>query len=434
MVAQDEVLLKIFGPDSSLRIQSKTTLAATLAKVQEHHEVCCDPTMRGLLAGQGVVGRQASKIRLLSIPALLGVMRLRGASRSMRTPLEMLDYDALFEQQLSGGLQPLAEQSGTDTESRQPQVDDDSLDDEQPEDRQMQPRSQVAPAAPRQPLRAQLSQPRRAASRITPLRLSRAPHSGWHADDADSSEDDLHVDSVRALAAVGAAADDEWTEGGGDDDDELFDPDASEEDARLARALRKEADAISRRMPFPCSPLSGSRAATAGRYTSSQLTQRFGLTDRELKSMRGLSREVSTLMFTAADPGINLLRTESFGGPLAPSTLDRLRKDVLKYLGFLANIRDMGNKRLTLSLFGNKELFLAYLEFLDARGVRTAELLKQVQVAIKVNSFLSSALQKDDNFSLQALNNPHEKVLRHFRTLQRELHRRERRHRGADVR
>lgn len=39
-------------------------LAAALKKVSDHHEVCADPTIRSLLAGVGVVGKQAAKLRL----------------------------------------------------------------------------------------------------------------------------------------------------------------------------------------------------------------------------------------------------------------------------------------------------------------------------------------------------------------------------------
>jgi hypothetical protein len=173
---------------------------------------------------------------------------------------------------------------------------------------------------------------------------------------------------------------------------------------------------------------------TVGRYTKAQLTKRFGLLDKELGSLKRLSRHVDTLLKTAADPGVNPIKAGSFGGALAPSTLQRLKKDVLKYLGFLTNIKGWDWKRLSMSQFANMKQFAAYLDFLDARGVRVGELVKQVQVGIKVNTYMSNLIIQGSGYSTRTLDNPHAQAVLQLRAIQGQLAHRQRRAKGADVR
>lgn len=102
LVALDDVYKTVFGQTSTLAVRTKQTLREALEAVcraspsQLYTEVSHDKDVRDLLFRAGVVGRTAAVVKLLSVPALMALMRKRHATAAMIAPLAMLDLPNLF--------------------------------------------------------------------------------------------------------------------------------------------------------------------------------------------------------------------------------------------------------------------------------------------------------------------------------------------------
>lgn len=99
LVALDEVALEVFGLDSPVHIKSKETLRKALLEfdtTQGQWEVCSDTRVRSLLAQADVVGRNTSKVTLLSKAAIISLLQLRGARAGMVSALHAINVREAF--------------------------------------------------------------------------------------------------------------------------------------------------------------------------------------------------------------------------------------------------------------------------------------------------------------------------------------------------
>lgn len=145
------------------------------------------------------------------------------------------------------------------------------------------------------------------------------------------------------------------------------------------------------------------------RYSS-----RFGLKPTEMTT--SLLQEISVLMATAEDPSINLKRAKVFRGSLADSTINRMNKDVLKYMGYLAHIKNWSLEDLSIAAYANVDTFFDFIKFVEWRGVNTTELKKQTSLAMRVNKFLENILILSPDDALL-----HARAAEHIQKLQDEL-------------
>lgn len=105
MVAFEEVRLKFFGPASPLHLSSKETLRNWLKALRPpegHHEVCTDAGIKGMLTRAGVLGHTASKVCLLSIQAVIALLKRRAAGPGWIQPLQALDLPNMFTGRIAG--------------------------------------------------------------------------------------------------------------------------------------------------------------------------------------------------------------------------------------------------------------------------------------------------------------------------------------------
>ena len=133
------------------------------------------------------------------------------------------------------------------------------------------------------------------------------------------------------------------------------------------------------------------KPGSKGRFTDQQLKCRFGL--KEVEAPRQLKRHVDMFLEALRAP-VDLLRDGICDAPLGKHTVGRIQKDVYKYLGFLVNIQRSPASTLSLAVFANTQAFSDYLEFLNARGVGTMEIGKQVLVGKRVNIYLKNLMRK----------------------------------------
>jgi hypothetical protein len=211
-------------------------------------------------------------------------------------------------------------------------------------------------------------------------------------------------------------------------------------DQLLRQAFRLEAERMRMRQPSVHLPLphvgGGTNAAppdpARGRYTPAQLKSRFGLKEADAPSK--LLRYINIFISCATDKGIPALRAGVYDGWQSDSTMQRARKDMLKFLGYLCNICGWEVKTLTLSVYSNSQLFANYLGFLSKRQVRTGELIVQVQLAARINKFLSNLLAQKAGAPFDTHDNVHRRAANHMLSLVKELRSRQRREQGADVR
>jgi hypothetical protein len=198
--------------------------------------------------------------------------------------------------------------------------------------------------------------------------------------------------------------------------------------SRLLRdAFRREADhyaALERQQlyrPVEAARLGGQQAAN---MPSSQR-----LTLKRESMPASLKRELDVFAETAQDPGVNLLRANVFTTRVADSTMDRLMKDIRKYLGYVHYVKGRPLARLSLSSFSEVPILCDYLDYLEQRGVRPTELKVQATTASKVTQFLVNLVERNGPEAEDL-----RRSLRPLQYLQQELAHKIRREKGATVR
>lgn len=169
----------------------------------------------------------------------------------------------------------------------------------------------------------------------------------------------LSVSLVPALAwtITLAVSEDAFTDG-------LNDTRAGGMAGALARAFRKEA---SRQGPRAL-PQRITLGDTA-RWPQDLLKPRSRFAMKEDDLCKEAKREVEVFVRTATDPLPNLLRSEVYVGAQSAATMDKTKKDILKYLGFVVNVKRWPAEAACLSVYGNVDMFFDYLSFLLVRGV-----------------------------------------------------------------
>jgi hypothetical protein len=197
----------------------------------------------------------------------------------------------------------------------------------------------------------------------------------------------------------------------------------------LRRAVAEEAEMAQAPDRFRLAP--GGLDAAAARLGATQGLNgsRFGLKKDDVPA--GLGQEIALLVETAQDKGVNLLRSGVFTTALADSTVDRLVKDVLKYMGYLQNIRRWGSAQLSLVAFNSMTCFFDYIEFLVDRGVETTELKKQTKLAMSINEFMCNLLTLRGS---GAATGEYKGAVEQLSKLQAELGSRDRREKGTKIR
>jgi hypothetical protein len=169
-----------------------------------------------------------------------------------------------------------------------------------------------------------------------------------------------------------------------------------------------------------------------GRYTQEQLQRSYGL--KPTDTPKRLARHIEVYMTMASDTGINLARTGVYNSPQAPCTLDRTRKDMAKFFGFLHHIKGWDAQLLDLQAYSNTDIVNEFLGFLSARGVRITELVQQATLARRVNTFLCNLLGgAKRNAASLAVTAPFIEAEVFMTRLQKELTSKRRRDKGAIV-
>jgi hypothetical protein len=427
MVTLDECHQKVFGPGSPVRVKSKSTLLRRLNGVtRAHSEVCTDPAIRALLTRRNVVGRQAPRILLLSLPAVVYLLGVFGASQSVKAPLEALDADGLFEHGLSGGPDTSPQQH--DETLPQGNVDQRLWDDDEEDVESLDGGEQAGQQEVQQQQRqrqqqaaAAVASPLRQLRRVQPLPMSSHAAAAAPPHQLTAPEPVLHQAGAEEAEVLSQ-----------DDDSYLVDEDEGADwEAELERAMEKEARAAQRREPLSPSPLASGRRLSS--RMQQHLTGRFGLPSSRVPSLERLSRQLNSFRRSAMDAGVNPMRYGVFQGQVTKTTLEDVVRDILKFLGYACNVRGMAEEQLSLRLYAEGRLFTSFLDFMDARSCSVAELKRQVSVAIKVNTFLCNLLMLDAGYRPSAKDNPHYRALQRLRPMLTDLGYREKRERGADV-
>lgn len=191
----------------------------------------------------------------------------------------------------------------------------------------------------------------------------------------------------------------------------------------LRRAVVAEAQLATASDRYRIAPAAPQAAAQA------PLNFRFGL--RKEHVPRGLQQEIDLLVDAATDKGMNLLRSGVFTTSLAQSTVQRLVKDIQKYMGYLKNIKRWSSAQLSLVAYSNMTCFFDYIEFLVERGVETTELKKQTKVAININEFMCNLLALRD---AGAATGEYKAAVEQLGKLQMELCSKDRREKGTKIR
>lgn len=109
----------------------------------------------------------------------------------------------------------------------------------------------------------------------------------------------------------------------------------------------------------------------------------------------GLVDAINKLLGTAGDPGINLMREEVATQKLAEKTKERMRKDIMRYMGFMQHMRGAHPAALGLSAYADFTSFFKFIEYLlNERQVAVTEAKKHTSLAIKVVDFCAARVRQ----------------------------------------
>jgi hypothetical protein len=143
---------------------------------------------------------------------------------------------------------------------------------------------------------------------------------------------------------------------------------------KMREAIDREVRAVeAARLPTQLNIQKGGNASVRG--------ARFGLKEEELTGFPQAQKEFDLFIDMASNPNPNTLRAGVFKTALAQTTVDRLKKNLLRFFGFGRNIKKISRRQMGLALFANVQLVFDYLEFLGARGCEATELSVQTRVS-----------------------------------------------------
>jgi hypothetical protein len=220
---------------------------------------------------------------------------------------------------------------------------------------------------------------------------------GWDEEDPEQEEDNMDVMSLLLTAFTQRMANATQAIGSSNKrplQHDSEDSDGSEsEAAELRRAFRAEAKEQAKR---DASDLRSNLAAFRGQPTgkgapAATPAARIHLKDEELS--QSTKTELQVLYSVLQDPYINLLRHRVAKGRLADATVNRLKKDIMRYFGFLHHVLGWRLRDISLSAYTEVKSIQQFLAHLEGRGVRATELLKHLSTATKVSYFLSNLVE-----------------------------------------
>lgn len=418
LVACDELFEKLFNRPGILQISRETIrmYLVSMPATDGYSEVCKDPHVRSLLSSAGCIARNARHFRLLSVQAIMYLIRRRGGNHSYTSPFLCLQSPGLFDGCPEGGL-PGAMNMQEETPSS----------------------SGVG---------LELLQARRSARntlRVPQLRQtaeSAGPSSQAAADDL-TSVDDSSDSGIQRERSVGEAADSDDSDYTGSsagtasdsfESDDYYVRATNDEPRALKRALRKQATHFRRKARSLTTP----NTQQTSKHSHKQKHGRFAVSDYQLPVR--VRDDIECFLLAALDTSLdNSVRDAVFKKTLSHPTVERYGKDIKKFLGYLSNILGWQTRDLGLELFADTKLLSDYLEFLqNVRGVSVCELEKQVALAIKVNQYLSYVLtqQRDGNrdVGLFTQDNKHTRAMQRLEAMSKQLRHMAKYRQGASVR
>lgn len=388
LVSLDEVAEVFFTLPSPLAVakESLRLYLHAMAKTEGYSELCSDPDVRAVLHSANCISRHAPAFRLVSVPAIVYLIRRRGGHHALMAPLRQLNTRNMFAGSRDGGLFHDIDMSDAPAN--------------------IQARGRLDGSSP-------ALRPRNASARVpVPTAQSIETHSDDEMVAAESDDDS----DYSASDGDGRAYDSE----------DFYDGDDCDEPQATRRALRNRAIQMKRKAKAP----DASRGNTANR-----LKGNFAVRDCDLDD--ALRDDIQGFLLTAQDIAIdNQLRDMVFNGPLSQGTVDRYRKDIMRFYGWLFNIMHWSSRDLSLELYANTKLFGQYLQYLnDVRSVRAEELEKQTAVAIRVCRYLSELLTSDNQGNRQLfVTNSYTSAIQYYEAAAKQLRRRARHQQGASVR
>lgn len=413
----DEIFEKVFNQPGTFQMCRETirVYLVNMPAIEGYSEVCTDSNVRLLLSSAGCIARNARHFRLLSVQAIMHLIRRRGGNRDYTSPFLCLQMPGLFDGCPEGVL---------------------------PGTMNVQDEAPLPRAAGLQFLQARRSS--RNAMRVPRLRDAdtAGPSTQAAADDMNSTEGSSDNDSHHDRDVVEAddSNDSNYTDSSAKTTSDDYDSDDyyvrgnNDEPRDLRRALRKQSAQFkrqSRHLTHPITP-------QASPHTHQERHGRFAVRDYELPVR--LQNDIESFLLTALDTSLdNSTRDVVFKKTLSYSTVDRYGKDIKKFLGYLTHILGWPTRELGLEMYADTQVLSKYLEFLQSvRKVAVSELEKQVTLAAKINHYLSYllTLHRDNDRVLGAYNqdNKHTKAMQRLEAMAIQLRHRARYQRGASVR
>jgi hypothetical protein len=422
-----------------------------------YEELCEDKLTISLLSNHGVIGSTTWKVHLISHGALLALLVKRGAPTSFLMAFKAMDVAGSFNhQQVGGGDMPTrgagylspsetiramkksskgaVPRPGSSTGPRGIRASTSTWEEDVGEGEAGEDEEEAPPAAPRH-----------AAPRP---RLRDEPAAGGDSGSGSDSEgevvglggrsmgwrlargfgqpvQELPLGAAARGAAYPAVASSQVPARGLEPGPGAVDPCIE----ALRRAVEDEAELAKQGGRARLGAVRPDEAALAEMRREGSLNKRFGLKRDEVPA--DLQKEMDLLISSATDPGLNLLRAGVFTTSLAPSTVDRLAKDICKYMGYLKNVKGWPYCQLSLVAYSNLTCFFDYIEFLAERAVETVELKKQTKVAMNMNEFVFNLMSLRDKGTAADV---HKEACKHLDKLMLELCSRDRKEKGTKIR
>lgn len=119
---------------------------------------------------------------------------------------------------------------------------------------------------------------------------------------------------------------------------------------------------------------------------------RFALTAEDMP--QALQREWRSIEWVCTTTSYTPLRYRVYRGPISEQTLLRLRKDFLRFMGYLKTVRKLSDRELSGRWYSNPEVWQGYVELLEKRNVSATELAKQTETARKMTQLFRNIVDQ----------------------------------------
>lgn len=400
LASLDEVADVLFSSPSPMAVakESLRLYLRAMSRAEGYSELCADADVRAVLYSADCIARHAPAFRLISVQAIIYLIKRRGGHHALMAPLRQLNTPGLFSGSRDGGLfrdiimpeAPAAMQARDRTNNDSPAR----------RTRNVNARGQT-----------------QCAQDAAPNPASQTHHAAGSDDDMVAADNDSDSDSDYSASDAQRDA---------YDSEEYYDNAESDEPRATRRALRNRAFQMKRSARAPDNSCSN---------TVTRIKGNIAVRDCDLDD--ALRDDIQGFLLTALDVAVdNQLRDVVFSGPLSQGTVNRYRKDIMRFYGWLFNIMHWSSGNLSLELFANTKLFGQYLQYLnDVRNVRAEELEKQTAVAVRVCRYLSELLASDTPGNRQVfVTNSYTSAIHYYEAAAKQLRRRARHQMGAAVR